>query len=172
MSNAVATRQTESTITFVKQFDARRELVFETFSSPEHLKAWWMPKGCTMFYCTVDFRVGGDWRYGVTIDDAGTEHWVLATYEDIVANERIVFKDYFTDKDGKVLHNLPGKRLTISFDENEAGKTRLTVEAELATPALKEQLTKMGFFQGMTMSLGNLTELLNQLEENEHGNGS
>lgn len=164
MSNAVATRQTETSISFIKHFDAPRELVFETFTKPEHLKAWWMPKGCTMFFCTVDFKVDGEWRYGVTIDDAGSEHWVKAVYEEIVDNERIVFSDNFTDKDGNIIETMPGKRLVVSFEDDGDG-TRLTVDAELATPELKEQLTKMGFVAGMTMSLENLTELLGDLEE-------
>jgi uncharacterized protein YndB with AHSA1/START domain len=163
MSSAVATKQTETSITFVKTFDAPRELVYETFVTPKHLQAWWMPKGCTMFYCTIDLKVGGEWRYGVTIDDSGAEHWVKAEYEEIVPGKRLVLSDHFTDKDGLVNNSLPGKRMIITF-EDEGDGTAVTIETILATPELKEQLAKMGFVEGMTMALGNLTQLLGDLE--------
>ncbi len=162
MSNAVATKETATSITFTKKLQAPKELVFETFSTPKHLKAWWMPKGCTMFCCTADFRAGGEWRYGVTIDDEGSEHWVKAIYEEIVPNERIVFSDNFTDKNGTIIESMPGKRMVISF-ESDGGNTILTVETQLPTEEKKAELTKMGFVGGMTMALSNLTELLEKL---------
>ncbi|MGH6955255.1 MAG: SRPBCC domain-containing protein, partial [Caulobacteraceae bacterium] len=42
---------------------APRALVFEAFSTAEHLARWWGPAGFSVTTSRFEFRVGGVWRF-------------------------------------------------------------------------------------------------------------
>ena len=45
-----------------RTFHAPRALVFDAWTSPEHLPHWMLgPPGWTMPVCEIDLRVGGEW---------------------------------------------------------------------------------------------------------------
>jgi len=47
-----------------RAFDAPRDLVWEAWTSPEHLPNWLLgPEGWTMPVCESDLRVGGAWHF-------------------------------------------------------------------------------------------------------------
>jgi uncharacterized protein YndB with AHSA1/START domain len=46
-------------IHITREFNAPRELVFNAWTSAEHLKRWYAPTGCELSHCEVDFRKGG-----------------------------------------------------------------------------------------------------------------
>jgi uncharacterized protein YndB with AHSA1/START domain len=54
---AAASADRELVLTRV--FEAPRRLVFEAWTTPEHLAAWWGPSGFTLPVCEMDFRTGG-----------------------------------------------------------------------------------------------------------------
>ena len=55
--------QGELEIVMVREFDAPRRLVFESFTKPELVQQWLLgPDGWTMPVCTIDARVGGRYR--------------------------------------------------------------------------------------------------------------
>jgi uncharacterized protein YndB with AHSA1/START domain len=160
-TSKIKVEQTQTDITFTKIMDAPRALVFEAFSKPEHLKNWWGPKGWDVSHCTVDFRVGGLWRYSIS-NGLGQEHWAQARYDEIVHNERIVFTDTFIKPDGRIIAELPSKQVTVMFED--AGRlTKLKVTATVATAKEREHLAAMGFVQGFSEALGNLTDVLNTI---------
>ncbi len=41
------------------RFHAPRELVFESYTAPEHVPHWWGPRGCTITILEMDARAGG-----------------------------------------------------------------------------------------------------------------
>ncbi|WAS92642.1 SRPBCC domain-containing protein [Nannocystis punicea] len=49
-------------IVIVRMFDAPRELVFDNWIRPEHVREWFAPEGYTTTDCEVDARPGGTWR--------------------------------------------------------------------------------------------------------------
>jgi len=51
------------TITFRRTFGAPRELVFEAWTSPEHVVHWWDPSGVRLAECAIDLRLGGRFRF-------------------------------------------------------------------------------------------------------------
>lgn len=80
--------QTE--IRLVRVLDAPRELVFEAFSKPEHLRRWWGSAAFEMPVCEIDFRVGGAWRI-VQREVSGTEHPFCGVYRTIEQPELIEY---------------------------------------------------------------------------------
>src|SRR5512134_3955166 len=61
----------EDTIVLTRKFDAPRDLVYETFTKPEHIRQWWGCDGSELTTCEMDFRVGGKWRYVTAIEGKG-----------------------------------------------------------------------------------------------------
>ena len=54
----------DTEILIARRFDAPRRLVFDCLKEPEYVRQWMLgPEGWTMPVCTIDFRVGGRYRY-------------------------------------------------------------------------------------------------------------
>jgi uncharacterized protein YndB with AHSA1/START domain len=80
-------------------FDAPRELVWKAWTDPQYVKQWWGPKGFTVLFCRMDFRVGGKFLYCMRTPD-GQECWNGGEYHEIVPYEKIVSSMYFSDSEG------------------------------------------------------------------------
>ena len=68
---------------------APRELVWDLFTKPEHLKRWWGPRVLNLVVCEVDLRVGGSYRFVQRAPD-GQEFGFRGVYREIARPERIV----------------------------------------------------------------------------------
>ena len=98
MSSSNQTVDTSGNVlTLTRTFDAPRSLVFEAYSTCEHLKNWWGPRSWPMVECSMEFRVGGRWHYCLRGPNAGDASWGMAVYEEIVRPERLVYFDSFAD---------------------------------------------------------------------------
>ena len=73
----------ERQLTLTRVFDAPRELVFQAWTEPEHLKQWWGPNGFTTPACEVDLRVGGAWKIVMRFPDGANEHTMQAVYREV-----------------------------------------------------------------------------------------
>ncbi|HYH13179.1 MAG TPA: SRPBCC domain-containing protein, partial [Thermomicrobiales bacterium] len=49
----------EPIIVITREFDAPRELVWQAWSDPDHVAAWYAPEGFTVPRIELDFRPGG-----------------------------------------------------------------------------------------------------------------
>ena len=75
-SNAKTSNTTnplERELTLTRVFDAPRELVFQAWTDPAHLKQWWGPQGFTTPACEVDLRVGGAWKIVMRFPDGSND---------------------------------------------------------------------------------------------------
>lgn len=153
-----------------REFDAPRELVFEMFKEPEHLRHWWGPKGWDLPFCKIDFRPSGEWHYCMKCVDRsqgeyyGMESCGKAIYQDIKEPESIVYIDYFSDKDGKIDESLPSCKVTIEFIELD-GITKLVNHSEYASAEALQAVIDTGMLEGITETWDRLEELLNQLKK-------
>ncbi|MGE7274871.1 SRPBCC family protein [Brevibacillus panacihumi] len=107
-------------------FDAPREFVFKLFKEPEYLKRWWGTHGWELPVCNIDFRPGGVWHYCMKCVDQnqeeyGMESWNKTIYKEIVEPEKIVYTDYFSDKDGNINEAMPAPEVTMEFIDLGAG---------------------------------------------------
>ncbi len=113
-------------------FDAPRDLVWKVFTDPEHMKQWWGPKGFKVFASKMDLRVGGSYHYGMQSPD-GNAIWGMFRYREIVAPERMVFVNSFSDEKGGVTRHpmapsWPLEMLSIFSFEDVGGKTKFTIK--------------------------------------------
>lgn len=63
MTNEILETTPESEIVSTRIFNCNREIMYEAWSNPEHLKTWWGPKSFTNTFNEFDFRPNGKWRF-------------------------------------------------------------------------------------------------------------
>jgi uncharacterized protein YndB with AHSA1/START domain len=129
--NSPAAESMDRPFVISRSFDAPRKLVFEVWTKPEHLKQWFSPKGFTVLAAKMDFRPGGVYHYGMRGPD-GKDMWGRWVFREIVAPERIVFINSFSDESGALARPpfpdpWPVEMLsTITFAES-GGRTTVTI---------------------------------------------
>lgn len=102
--------------------DAPCAVVFEVWSTPEHLSQWWGPTGFTLPECELDFREGGAFRFHMRAP-SGKDHWLRGVFREIVEPERIVFTFAWGTAERATG---PATLVTVTFEEI-GGKTKLTL---------------------------------------------
>ena len=125
--------------------DVPRELVWQAWTKPEHLRQWFTPKPWTVTECEVDLRPGGTFRT-VMRSPEGEESLINGCYLEIVPNERLVWTDAL----------LPGYRpssnpwLTgaLVLEPHGKGGTRYTAMAIHRDQETRDNHEKMGFYDG------------------------
>ncbi len=92
ITNKTKVETKERELIMERIFDAPPNLMFEVWSSCEHLKHWWGPKEWPMEECEMDFREGGTWHFCLRGPNKGDESWGLATYKEIDKPRKIVYQ--------------------------------------------------------------------------------
>ena len=118
--------------TISREFAAPREVVWKAWTDRECLMQWFGPKGWTITVAKLDFRVGGEFHYGMSMPD-GKEMWGKWIFREIVAPEKIVLQNSFSDKDAGITRPpFPGKwplrMLTETTFTEQDGKTTITLK--------------------------------------------
>lgn len=125
-----------------REFNAPKETVFKAWSDPEMLRKWWAPEGMENGHISVDFKVGGLFRYAFTAQD-GTSYWGRGIYKNIDEPDYLSYEDCFTDEDG---NDVPPSHFGMDSDELEVsmvevrfeekdGRTTMTVTMEAGSNA-------------------------------------
>jgi uncharacterized protein YndB with AHSA1/START domain len=120
-NEARAEEDSAPTLEIVRIFNAPRMLVYQMWSTPDHLRKWSAPKAYTIPAARTDFREGGAWHARMLSADGG-DYRVQGTYREIVENRRIVLTHAWLDEHGK-----PGTETLITVCFDGAGKnTKMT----------------------------------------------
>lgn len=126
-------------------FHAPLDLTFEAWTLPEHLDRWMGPRGFVTRTLSMDFRVGGEWRYTMTHPEYG--HYPnRVRYLEIVPNERLVYDHDSGEEDGGECF-----RVTVSFVEL-GGRTEVTMCSRFRTAEVAERIRRSG-----AVEMGNQT---------------
>ncbi|HEX7847812.1 MAG TPA: SRPBCC family protein [Chitinophagaceae bacterium] len=72
-------------------FHAPRELVWEVWTNPEHIKHWWGPEGFTNTITTMNVAPGGEWEFIMHGPD-GTDYKNKHIYKEVVKPEKLVLE--------------------------------------------------------------------------------
>lgn len=116
----------------IREFNAPRELVFDAWTHVKHLNNWMFPMpGCQCDFVSANIVAGGESLHKLTMPN-GNEMWLLTKYEEVVAPERLVFLQYFSNDQGDELAmphmpDWPRHMLaTLRFEEISENRTKLT----------------------------------------------
>jgi len=114
-------RKTEPVV-ICRDFPAPRALVFQAWSTADHIQRWFCPAHFTVPHATVDFRPGGLCEICMRAPD-GQEFWSRGHYIEIVPPERLVFT---LGIGGRTDEPQFTALTTVTFEDN-AGTTRMTI---------------------------------------------
>jgi uncharacterized protein YndB with AHSA1/START domain len=109
-------------MTIERLFEAPRELVFDCFTDPKHLAAWWGPLGSSNEIKALDVRPGG--QISLRMMGPSFDHVMGGEYVEIERPRRLVFltKAFEAPGGGWGIVN----RNTITFEE-AGGATRMVL---------------------------------------------
>jgi uncharacterized protein YndB with AHSA1/START domain len=140
------------TLNLTRVFDASRDVVFEAWTTPEHLAKWWGPKGFTTTTHAFAFEVGGAWRFTMHGPD-GVDYPNRIVYDAIARPERIAYS-HFGGEDG-----LPAEfKTTVTF-EAQGDKTKVTMRALFPSANVRDTVAKThGAIEGGQQTLARLAE--------------
>jgi len=141
-------------ITIQRVFDAPARLLFEAHSKPEYIKQWFGPVGWPVTFCEMDFREGGSFRFAMTGPDGKLNPPFGGTYLEIVPNRKLVYDNGFEVPGGEKMV------VTITFDEDPAGHTTLTMHTVFPSAAMYDEHVGGGFEQGVGSGLDQLGALV------------
>lgn len=154
-SALTVTLPSEREVTLTRTFDAPRDLVFEAWTQPEHVKLWFGPRGYSLSVCEIDLRVGGGFRYVLRSPD-GSATTMRGEYREIVAPDRLAYTETYDEYPG------PPSLVTLTLVE-ESGRTTLTSRVLYPSAEVRDAVLKMGMADGAGQTLDRLAEHLRSM---------
>lgn len=147
-------------------FQAPRELLWKSWTEPNRLAQWWGPKGYTMISHSMEFNPGGSYLYSMRSPE-GNEMWGKFMYREIFSQERIIFVNSFSNKDGKIMRHpmsatWPLEILSMVFFTAQGDKTLLTLRGTPINCTPDEYKT---FLDGIPSMHNGFQGTFNQLDE-------
>ena len=152
----------ERSIVVTRVFDAPRELVFKAWIDPKQVAQWFPPKDFTAPVCEIDPRPGGIFRIVMKGPKGqpfnGADFPGEGVFTEVAPNDRLAFT-FAGEGDSP-----PPMLMTVLFEEDGDGGTKVTVYQTARTIAEYEALRKMGSEEGLSQSFDKLDELLARLK--------
>jgi len=141
-------------IVVTRAFDAPIGLVFEVLTKPEHVRKTFPPFGEEVTECSIDLRVGGNYRF-VFVTDDGNECAFRGTFLEIEPPTRIV--------DTWLFEGWPDAEAVETVELHETdGVTSLTWSLAFRDQAGRDHMSK---FDGIEANFDNIASLLRSLQD-------
>ncbi|PJZ45665.1 SRPBCC family protein [Leptospira brenneri] len=145
-------------VTYQKYFDVPNSLLFEVWSSPEHLTEWWGPDGFTLTINRFDFFNGGIWDFVMHGPD-GHDYKNKIQFIEIQRPDSILYK-HIGDGEGDEDVDFQSKIIFEPFGEG----TNLTMIQIFPTKEELERVNaKYGAIEGGKQHVGNLAKYLERI---------
>jgi uncharacterized protein YndB with AHSA1/START domain len=147
---AKVTLPSDTQILMTREFDAPKHLVYQAYTTPEHVKRWFAGRNGEVTSAEIDLRVGGRWRYVMKVAEGGFEIAFHGEYAELVPNERIVTTEVF---EGMPDGTGGGEtRNTITFTET-GGRTTLEILTDCDSQEVRDAILQTGMEEGAQSSL-------------------
>jgi uncharacterized protein YndB with AHSA1/START domain len=146
------------TLTVIREFAAKRQLVWDCHTRSEFLDRWFAPKPLTTKTRHMDFRAGGYWHYAM-ITPEGQQFWSRLDYQTIDPIDGYTAMDGFSDEAGKINPDLPRSNLDVTFAD-EGARTLVTTVVLYGSSDDLQKAIDMGMKDGIASTLERLDELL------------
>lgn len=145
------------TLTFVTEYDAPQERIWQLWSDPRQLERWWGPPEWPATFEVFEFEPAGRASYYMTGPD-GTKARGWWRFVAIDPPTQIALDDGFADDDGNAAPGEP-VRMTTTIEERD-GRTRMTQVTTFASVDQLNEMVAMGMEEGMRQAVGQIDALL------------
>jgi uncharacterized protein YndB with AHSA1/START domain len=139
-----------------REIDVPVELVWKAWTTPEHLREWFVPKPWTIASCELDLRPGGKFNTVMRSPD-GQEFPNTGCYLEVTPNERLIFTD--TLQAGYRPSANPFFTAVLDLVKKGAG-TRYTAIAIHGDDAARKKHEEMGFYDGWGTVVDQMVEYI------------
>jgi len=139
--------------TITRTYEAPRRLVFEAWTTPEHLRHWWGPTGFDIDVAAFELKPGGVFHYRMRNSD-GHEMWGKFVFQVVSEPDRLVFVNGFSNPEGAIVRAPFDDRVPLeiqnscTFDEAD-GRTTVTLRGRPINASQEE----LDFFRSMHDSM-------------------
>jgi len=159
--SAVITLPSATEIKIERQFDAPPELVFDVWTTAEHVRNWWGYPEHEMTDCSIDLRVGGSYRFAARVPDFG-EVAFHGVYREIDRPTRLVATEiYEAFPDTEAVN-------TLTLEEAE-GVTTIRIISTYPDEKTRDAVIESGMEHGLQVSLDRAEKIMNRLQDTEEG---
>ena len=145
-------KQQDNVLIHTRILDAPRDLVWEVWTNPEHIKEWWGPNGFTLTTQSMQVQPGGNWDF--IMHGMGQDWDNKIEYVEVVKPSLLTYKHSGAKSDA---YNFT---VTILFEALE-GKTLLTMRSVFTSKEIIDELNrKVNAIEGGKQSLNRLEAYL------------
>jgi uncharacterized protein YndB with AHSA1/START domain len=144
----------ETDLRFTRTLKAPRRLVWECWTTPRHIREFFVPRPHKVTACDIDLRVGG--RFNTTFDVDGNVMDNHGVFLDVVDGEKLVFTDAYTE--GWKPAPDPFMTAILLLSDAEGGGTTYTAIARHRSAESRKTHEDMGFYSGWGTVVDQLEE--------------
>ncbi|WP_417206296.1 SRPBCC family protein [Antarctobacter sp.] len=134
----------ETDLTFTRTIQAPRSVLWECWTTPKHIKQFFVPKPHVVEDCEIDLRVGG--KFNTTFNVEGNVMANTGVFLEVVEGRRLVFTDAYSE--GWKPAADPFMTAIVEFEDDGNGGTTYTATARHRSPEARKTHEDMGFFDG------------------------
>jgi uncharacterized protein YndB with AHSA1/START domain len=146
--------------------NAPRDVVWKAWTDRDALAQWWGPKGCALEVTRLEVRPGGMFLYSMGMPN-GEKWWGRFIYHEVVAPERIVFVNSFSDENGNIVRapfsdKWPKEIRNVLTLTEEGGKTTVSLRGGPLDVTAEERAMFEGMFASMQQGFSGTFDQLDQ----------
>jgi uncharacterized protein YndB with AHSA1/START domain len=158
MKNYNSFVQEENSLIHTRILDAPRDLVWEVWTTPEHIKEWWGPDGFSLSIKSMNVEPGKIWDS--IMHGWGRDFDSKVEYVEVKKPSLLSYKHFGESEEYNFF-------VSVSFTEVE-GKTLLTMKSTFKSKAIIEELNKRAnVIEGAKQTLNRLENYLKKLESHK-----
>lgn len=154
--SAKVTLPSDTEILITREFDAPAELVFEVWTTPDHVRNWWGWETDEMKVCEIDLRVGGAYRFVAGHGERDVAF--RGVYLEIERPHRLVATEVYEPYPDSEAVN------TLTLEEHD-GVTTMTIRSQYPNKEARDATIESGMETGLQHSLDRAERVLATLKE-------
>ena len=156
MKNYNTFKQQENILIHTRLLDAPRDLVWEVWTNPEHIKEWWGPNGFSLTTKSMHVEPGKIWEF--IMHGMGRDWDNKIEYTEVKKPLLLSYKHSGARSED---YNFT---VTVLFEEVD-GKTLLTMKSVFKSKEIIDELNrKVNAIEGGKQNLNRLEDYLNKLK--------
>lgn len=150
------------TMTITADFPVPVRRLWDAYADPRQLERFWGPPGWPATFTRHDMFPGGYSQYYMTGPD-GERSGGLWEFQSVDEGRSFVVRDGFAREDGTLNTDMPTMLMSYAFEETAEGSRVVCVTSFPSLEAL-EQLLEMGMEEGTREAMGQMDDVLADLE--------
>lgn len=140
--------QEDNVLIHTRILDAPRDLVWEVWTNPEHIKEWWGPNGFSLTTRSMDVIPGNTWEFVM--------HGMGRDWDNKIEYVEVIKPSLLSYRHTGASNNDYNFTVTVFFEEVD-GKTLLTMKSTFKSSAIIEELNrKVNAIEGGKQTLDRL----------------